>query len=55
LGAEHPDTRGSRDNLATAYEAAGRTADADRTRSRSSDRSGWDDGDVVDDGNAFIV
>ncbi|HYI17875.1 MAG TPA: tetratricopeptide repeat protein, partial [Solirubrobacteraceae bacterium] len=55
VGAEHPDTRGSRANLANAYEATGRTEDADRTRRPPGDGSGWDDGDVVDDGNAFIV
>ncbi|MEA2291299.1 MAG: hypothetical protein QOF17_319, partial [Solirubrobacteraceae bacterium] len=32
LGAEHPDTVGSRNNLAIAYEAAGRPLDAARTR-----------------------
>ncbi len=55
LGAAHPDTQGSRDNLATAYEAAGRSTDAERARTPSRDDSGWDDSDIVDDGNAFIV
>ena len=32
LGPDHPDTLASRNNLATAYRAAGRTADADRIR-----------------------
>ena len=43
LGAEHPDTLGSRTNLANAYQAAGRTADADRIRNR------------FGDGNTFTV
>ena len=30
LGAEHPDTVGTRNNLANAYQAAGRSADAER-------------------------
>ena len=37
LGAEHPDTLGSRNNLANAYQAAGRTAEADRVRNRAGD------------------
>ena len=40
LGAEHPDTVGARSNLANAYAAAGRAADADAIRETT---SAWDD------------
>jgi hypothetical protein len=48
LGAEHADTLGSLRNLASAYEVAGRTADAERVRGRLGEddpepsASGWD-------------
>ena len=44
LGPEHPDTLGSRNNLAIGYRALGRVEDAERLEQRGAPEAGSDDG-----------